>query len=215
MKEIGGRMFVKQHRVCVLVLRCCVLAPVSIAGGADHPAIGPGQSFSNPLFMMTAPNSEGWMGLTRSGSEIAFARLGASKTDSDVAAVILFRAPIATGSGGFMALIKERLEKDASLSRFEIQQQNLDLSQDRAYMCATYHALSIDHGKSSFLTKRQPLLFEMLVLYCQHPEKPGLAFAVSFSHRGLTPLPTFQAESKEFIAGVQVAQPPKSESNAQ
>jgi hypothetical protein len=82
-------------------------------------------------------------------------------------------------------------------------------SLDRAYTCVKYSAASVDHGNDGSLALKKPLQFQMLSLYCRYPGKPNLGFAISFSHRGTTMMPTFQQEAEAYIAGVQVAQLPK------
>jgi hypothetical protein len=199
----------KLRSVFTIVIGLTLGGIVAGASGAGHPTVEPGQDFSNPLFTMKSPDSAGWVGLSQNAGRIAFARSGDSAAESDVAAVVLFRVPDGDGAEDFVTLVKKGVEKDAPSPRFEVQHANLELSQDRPYTCVKYSATSIDHGNGGFLAPKKPLLFQMLSLYCRHPGKPNLGFAISFSHRGMTTMTTFQKEAEAFIAGVQVAQLPK------
>ena len=171
---------------------------------AEHPTLQPGQDFSSQLFKMKSPNSSGWVGLSQNGSRIAFARSGTAATDSDIAAVILFPVPAASGVEDFVALVRKGVERDAPKPRFEVENTSLEVSPDRPYACVKYNATSIDHGEKTFVLPKRPLRLQLLSLYCRYPDNPGLGFAISFSHRGATPLLTFQQEAEEFIDGVQV-----------
>jgi hypothetical protein len=106
----------------------------------------------------------------------------------------------------FLTQIREGTERDAPAPRYEMVRTTLELSQARPYICAIYRATAIDHGKppSLFSSKPKPLQFQVVTLYCKYPEKPGMGFAVSFSHRGVTPLTTIDEEADSFINGVQV-----------
>jgi hypothetical protein len=177
-----------------------------VATASEHPAVQPGQDFSNSLFKMKSPDSAGWVGLSQNSSRIAFARSGASAADSDVAALILFSVPVASVAEDFVALVKKGVEKDAPKPRFDVETSSVELSPDRPYTCAKYSATSIDHGEKALLLPTKPLRLQVLSLYCKYPNKPGLGFAISFSHRGETAMPAFQQAAEAFIAGVQIAQ---------
>ena len=179
------------------------------ATAAEPQSVQPGQDFSNPLFKMKSPNSAGWTGLIQNASRIAFARSGASAVDSDVAAVMLFAVPKSISDEDFLALAKKGVEEDAPKPRFDVEAASMELSHDRPYTCVKYSATSIDHGNKGFFIPKRSLRLQMVSLYCQYPNRPGLGFAISFSHRGVTPMPAFQQEAEDFIAGVQVAQPDK------
>jgi hypothetical protein len=188
---------------------CCIAIGSSwaTADDAHHPSLAPGQDLSNPMFTLTSPKSEGWVGLSQSSSRIAFGRAGATSADSDVAAVTLFSIPQGLSADDFLALVKSGTERDAPSPQFEVKEASLKPSQARSYVCVDYRATSIDHGKQSFLGRRAALQLKLRALYCQYPTKPGLGFSISFSHRGEQPLPTFDAEAEEFIAGVEVRSP--------
>jgi len=200
---------IKLHSVFTVVVGLTLGGLVAGSSGAGHPTVAPGQDFSNPLFTMKSPDSAGWVGLSQNAGRIAFARSGASAAESDVASVVLFQVPVGDSAADFVTLVKRGVEKDAPSPRFEVQHANLELSQDRPYTCVKYSATSIDHGSDGFLALKKPLQFQMLSLYCRHPDKPNLGLSISFSHRGMTTMTTFQQEAEAFIAGVEVAQLPK------
>jgi hypothetical protein len=192
-----------------LILAACYSMPgASAADGGGHPSLSPAQDFSNQLFIILSPNSQGWVGLNRSSAGISFGRVGSSPTDSDIAAVTLFSVPAGLSPEDFLAYIKDGVERDAHAPRFEATETRVKLSQARSYPCVEYQANSIDHVKQFPLLPSKALPLRISGLYCQYPNKPGLGFSISFSHRGADPLPTFDAEAQDFIASVEVTSPP-------
>jgi hypothetical protein len=194
----------------VILIACylAILPSVSTADDTRHPSLSPAQDFSNSMFILLTPNSKGWVGLSRSPATISFGRVGSSRTDSDVAAVTLFSIPEGLSPEGFLAHAKDGLERDAPAPRFEVKESLIRLSQARSYPCVEYDATSIDHGKQLLFLPRKDLLLRLIALYCQYPNKPGLGFSISFSHRGTELPPNFDAEAQDFIAGVEVTSPP-------
>ena len=202
-----GRATLRSSNALTQLVVACFLtfvSRVSRADDAQHPSLSPGQDFSNSLFILLSPNSEGWVGVGRTSDSISFGRVGRSRNDTDVAAVTVFSTPPGLNPQEFLAHVKEGLERDAPAPRFEVKTASIRLSTARTYVCVEYNAMSIDHGKQLRFLPHKDLPIRLIALYCQYPDKPGLAFSVSFSHRGEEPPPTFDAEAQDFIASVAV-----------
>ena len=74
-------MYLRHIRLACLTL---LLVSAARAGAAnvDHPSIRPGERFEGPLFNVVAPKSDGWVGLSRNSSGMAFARHGATEPEN-------------------------------------------------------------------------------------------------------------------------------------
>jgi hypothetical protein len=171
----------------------------------EHAPVQAGQNFSNAMFDMSSPNSEGWTQLTQNERMIAFARSGSSGQESDVAAVELFSLKDISSEKDFLAFVKQGVEKDSSDPQFEVHQAKWDPSKERPYICVKYVSDATDHGGKDQMPKK-PLQLQIQNLYCRYPKRPDIGFVVSFSHRGAAKSPNFQKEAESFIGGVQVAQ---------
>jgi hypothetical protein len=179
-------------------------AGISVA--ATHP-VSPNQDFSNPTLQIHAPASEGWYGIARTTSGIAFGRNGATGTETFVAAVILFHIPKFPDSDAFTEYVREGVAKDSPPDRFEPIESSVQYSSERSYPCVRYHAISMDKKVHIAPFFRKDLRIENIALYCQHPAKPGLGFAVSYSHRGGRGDYNIGEEAESFIDSVQVTSP--------
>jgi hypothetical protein len=179
------------------------IAPLCCSA-SEHPAVQPGQDFSNPTLQVHAPTSDGWFGISQNATRIAFGKSGANRDESYVATVTLFHIPDFTDTNAFTNFIRQGIEKDSPASRFEVLENAVQYSAERSYPCVRHHATSIDKksAASGFLGK--PFRLEVISLYCQHPYRPNLGFMASFSHRGGPEDPYFAGDADKFIGAVQV-----------
>lgn len=173
------------------------------AAAASHPPISPNQVFSTPLLDLRAPPSTGWYGLAQSANVIAFAKSGSHPHESFVAAVSLFRLPGSLKPAALAEYVREGIIKDSPSDRFEIIESAVRDSTDRKYPCVSYHGVSYDRKAQSWLPGKK-LRIEVIALYCQYPNKSGLAFSASFSHRGGAAGEEIDREAAAFIDSVQV-----------
>jgi hypothetical protein len=195
----------------LLVRTILILFPLSgeVSVAATHPAISPNQDFSNPILQIRAPRSNGWYGLEQSPTRIAFAKSGSNADESFVAEVFLLRIPTFPNSEAFTEYVREGIIKDSPSDRFEVIDLNVQYSPEREYPCVRYHGISNDRKARTSALGRKELRIEVIALYCEHPSKPGLAFYVSFSHRGGSADEKIDDDAAAFIESVQVTLPRK------
>lgn len=112
-----------------------ILLGTTVAAADTHPAVAPNQDFSNPMFLLHAPASEGRHGFRRSAQGIAFAKDGAQRGESYLAEVTLFSMPQMENNNLFVAYVKEQLEKDSPPDRFEVLQNDVEYTGERGYPC--------------------------------------------------------------------------------
>jgi hypothetical protein len=191
------------RRIALIAMLSLPFARVSLA--STHPAIAPNQDFSNPILRLHAPASTGWYGISQTRSRIAFGKAGAAPDETFVASVFLFRIPTFADEEAFTEYVREDVIKDSPTDRFETVEQSIQYSPDRAYACVRYHGISVDKRARTSAIFRKSLRLEILALYCQHPDKPGLGFSASYSHRGGDPGYIIADEAAAFIESVQVA----------
>jgi hypothetical protein len=211
-RETGAFTCYRRPLPLVAVVLCCLGAAPAICVAADSPRqpVSAGQDFSNPMFAVHSPNSEGWQ-VFRSGAGLSFGRTGANHTDSEVATVSVFSTPKGLSPEEFLSRVRDGLTADSASPQFQVVTSSVKLSTARAYTCVDYDATSIDHGKPQLFLPHHDEALALIALYCQYPDKPGLGFAVTFSHRGGQAPATFEPEARDFIASVQVtsaSQPP-------
>lgn len=192
-----------------LIVAAAMLSPFLGAGpaAASHP-VAPNQDFSNPLLQVHAPASTGWFGMTQTTDKIAFGKQGVLGDESFVAAVFLFHIPTFATSDSFTEYVRDGVVKDSPPDRFDSVELSVQYSSERSYPCVRYHGISIDK-KAQILFFKKKLRIENIALYCQDPDKPGLGFAVSYSHRGGSDDTNIGEEAESFIDSVQVTPPIK------
>ena len=175
---------------------------------ATHP-VAPNQDFPNPVLDVHAPASSGWYGIKQTPSQIAFGKDGANGGETFVATVMLFRIPTFAGTDAFTEYVREGVAKDSPADRFDPVELSIQYSSERSYPCVRYHGISVDKKAriAPFFTKK--LRIENIALYCQHPDRPGLGFTISYSHRGGTDDYPIDEEAESFIDSVQVTAPTK------
>jgi hypothetical protein len=195
-----------------IVLRCVFAILLSLwsrlSDAATHP-VSPNEDFSNSTLQIHATASDGWHGIARTASSIAFGRNGASGTETFVAAVILFHIPEFSDSDAFTQYVREGVARDSPADRFEPIESSVHYSIERSYPCVRYHAVSMERKVHIAPFFRKDLRIENVALYCRHPDKPGLGFAVSYSHRGGRGDYDIDEEAESFIDSVQVIPPTK------
>jgi hypothetical protein len=120
-----------------------------------------------------------------------------------------FTSPAFASSDAFTDYVREGVVKDSPSDRLDAVELRVQYSSERSYPCVRYHGISIDKKAriAPFFTKK--LRIENIALYCQHPDKPGLGFAVSYSHRGGRGDYNIDEEAESFIDSVQVTPPTK------
>ena len=215
-RDTGAKIY--RRRASFGPLRISWLAVAYLLQGcesvaATHPAISPGQDFSNPILQIHAPASSGWYGFERTPVRLAFKKEGGSAHETFVAAVFLFHLPAFPDSDAFTELVREGIIKDAPTDRFEILESNVQYTPERAYPCVRYHGISQDRKARISAFSTQEMRLEVISLYCQHPTRPGLGFSVSFSHRGGSATEKIDAAAAAFIDSVQVTQTSKPQPN--
>jgi hypothetical protein len=191
----------KDRLIATIAILSASLGAESLA--ATHP-VAPNQLFSNPVLQVHAPASTGWSEITETADKIAFGKNGLIGGETFAAAVFLFHIPAFASSDAFTEYVREGVVKDSSADRFDAVELSVQYSSERSYPCVRYHGTSIDKKAriAPFFTKK--LRIENIALYCQHPDKPGLGFAVSYSHRGGSDDTNIDEEAESFIDSVQV-----------
>ena len=105
-----------------------------------------------------------------------------------------------------MKRIREALESDLRLERYETIQTRLVHSDKRDYPCIEVDSLARDKSPPAAGGTGTPLLLQMAALYCLHPDPShgNAAFAIIYSHRGPSAHPGFREEAWGIIDGVRV-----------
>jgi hypothetical protein len=195
------------HLRCWLIGAAAMLSPFFGAESfAAHP-VAPNELFSNPILQVHAPPSTGWSGMTQTTDKIAFGKNGLVGGETFVAAVFLFHIPTFATSDAFTEYVREGAVKDSPPDRFDPVELNVQYSSERSYPCVRVHAISVDKKARIAPFFKKKLRIENIALYCQDPDKPGLGFAVSYSHRGGSDETNIGEEAESFIDSVQVTPP--------
>ena len=171
-----------------------------------QPPLLPGQLFPGKGGLnVRAPDSPGWKLLDRvSGvNGMAFARIGASPSESYYARVYVIATP---GSGGYdelVAFIRESAEKNTSPERFKSIERSYERTEKRGYPCVRVKSTMND--TMAMTPSGQTLLkLQMITLACGFPERPDRGFIMEFSHRGLSLDVTLAMQAEAFFEGVQI-----------
>jgi hypothetical protein len=201
-----ARFFIGIDLVCTVVMALTLTLFGSYEGlsaDADRPAVSPNQDFSNPMFQLRAPSSSGWHEFGQSSSHIEFGKSGASANESYVAALSLFRHPEFPNADAFIEFVREGVIKESPTERFEVIESSVQSSSERDYPCIRYHGISNDREARVSAFSKKKMRIEIVALYCEYPSKPGIGFAVSFSHRGGSEELKIDDEAASFINSVQ------------
>lgn len=185
---------------CALLL--AILVP-NVGWSAPQP-VPPGKFFKGDVLNIRAPNSEGWFLDQASPGGWSFVREGAKSSESYVASVLAFDLPQTASKEEFVAVIRQGIESDTSPDRFTVRDAPYDYTDQRGYPCVKYQATTEDNKARTSLFKREPQTLQIRSLYCRHPVKRGLGFAITFSHRGTELDSAFEEQGQDFISGVDV-----------
>lgn len=185
------------------VIRASLCAVTALAQAREAP-VTPGQEFVGPILTVRVPNSGGRKLLESSSGGMIFARPGASSEESYIAAVTRIPLPETQSAQEFEALIKHEVEKDAPLDRFQGTDATFETSSERGYVCVLYNATTEDTKAKSSLFHKSRLILQLRALYCRPPNMEKAGFAVTYSHRGLAKVDDFDAQTSDFIDGIQV-----------
>ncbi len=183
------------------VLFPLLLSLILVAGsGSAAPEKARVESFSTPYMTVGSPAGENWRIQNDSDTQVAFFRGNAN--NSFVAAVALFRMGDARSPEEYEELIRESSARDFdpnAPARYELLEQSIQYSTERAYPCVRYRAVSRDNGAKA---ANGPLFLELDGLYCRHPADESLGVSILYSHRGLTRHADLKSEANGFIKNV-------------
>jgi hypothetical protein len=181
-----------------------LVAYTSLSASSPHPAVSPNQDFSNSTLQLHAPASTGWYGVAQTPTLVEFGKSGTSANETFVAAVILMRLPPFENTDAFAEYVREGVIKDSPSDRFDTTESIVQYSPERGYPCVRYHGISNDRKPRTSAFFGKTMRIEVVALYCEHPTKPGLGFAVTFSHRGGNADENIGKDAADFIDSIQV-----------
>ncbi len=189
------------HRINVALLLASLFPAIGLCAPAQVPA---GKMYRGEMLDIRAPNSEGWSLIDSTPGGWSFAREGSGPHESYVASVSAFPLNETTDSEEFLELIKTGVEKDTSPNRFTITGVTLEYTEARGYPCVKYQATTEDKKAKLSFWNRKPQKLQVYSLYCRHPKRSTLGFAIIFSHRGSDLDANLEREGQDFVSGVQV-----------
>ena len=182
----------------------CLLSACTTSTHKPQP-VSAGKIFEGDLLNVTAPNSNEWHLLESSFRGIAFARFGNEPGESFIAQVTIFFNPPQTDSPEkFEALIVKGAQSDLETERFSTSAYTHEYSDSRGYPCVLLHNISEDRRADTGKGGIKTLILQNEHLYCRHPVRKDLGFAITYSHRGNSLYHDLKKEAQEFIDGVQV-----------
>jgi hypothetical protein len=190
----------------ILVLTACATS----TSVHDSKFIPPGKLFEGLVINITAPKSEGWKLLKSEPSVWIFGRRGSTPGESFAAMVAMFDPPQTDSPENFEALIVQGAQADSNTERFRTKTFTHQFTSARGYPCVQMSNISEDTQAQSGPNKTETLIMQNEHLYCRHPERKNIGFAITYSHRGKEMYPDFQAEAHSFIEGIQVPSAPTS-----
>ena len=187
--------------LAALATSCTSTSPQTRLGPA--PA---GHLFQGPFVDIRAPASDGWHLAGSSSLGMEFARKGGTKNQTFGAQVLMFPWRDDRGPDGFLSQVKQAIEADWRLDRYEKIESEIPPSDRRGLSCVSFKARFRDKFALTAGGRREPLLMQIGALYCMHPSPnyAGSAFAIIYSHRGPSLHPGFAQEARDFIDGVRV-----------
>ena len=196
--------------VCALIITSCAatraLHDVLIGGTPTASTVRAGQLYRGNNLNIRAPNSDGWLLAGSSVEGMHFARRGTAPSESFAAQVLLF-IPSAAARGNrdeFLSLMKKEFEAETTSGRHSAVESEFKHAEERSYLCVSVRSVVKDSEALVSPTRREVLLLQAKSLYCQHPKKPNMGFAIIYSHRGQSLYPNLDTEAQSFIDGVQV-----------
>ncbi|MGN7830007.1 hypothetical protein ACTJI2_00110 [Pseudoxanthomonas sp. 22568] len=186
----------KLTALATLLLSSTLVADVS----STAPEAPPTGLFSTPYMTVSSPAGGNWRMQSESDFEVRFSR--GEAINSFVAAVALFRMGPANSPEEYEELIRRSSASDTDPQmpdRYELLEQSIKYSSERAYPCVRYRATSKDRGAKG---ANGPLLLELDGLYCRHPADESVGVSILYSHRGLTRHAHLKTDADEFIQNV-------------
>jgi hypothetical protein len=166
--------------------------------------VPPGKFYAGSVINITAPNSEGWQLLKYDQSGLAFGLRGSALDESYAASVSIFEPPQTDLPDEFESLIVKGAQSDAETERFQTKSFTHKFISARGYPCVQINNITEDAGARGGSNKTGSLMTQSSHLYCRHPIRKSIGFAITYSHRGKELHPTFQTEANAFIDGIQV-----------
>jgi hypothetical protein len=203
-------MFRSFLKITILLAIAGITACAGPSPVRESQNVPPGKIYAGPVLNITAPNSEGWQLLKSDPSGWAFARRGSSPGESFAAQVAIFNPPQTDSPEEFEALIVKGAQADAETERFRTKSFTHKFTSTRGYSCVQMNNISEDTQARSGPNKTESLVMQNEHLYCRHPVRKDIGFAITYSHRGKELHPGFQTEAHSFIEGIQVPSTPPS-----
>ena len=197
----------------ITIVACALSGCASPKAAHDPVPVPAGKAYFGHYLNVMAPKSESWHLLESTGSKIAFARAGNAPGESFIAEVTLFRLGPTESAKDFEAFIVKKASADANTKRFTTTEFSHRYSTARGYPCVRIHNVSIDRQAQVGGGKVESLILENENFYCRHPVHSDMGFVITYSHRGKTRYPKFEAEAISFEEGVQIASVPASHGN--
>lgn len=161
-----------------------------------------GMTYPGTVFNITAPKSEGWYLVKSTSRETTFVRRLAPG-ESFVAQIVLFHLESTSSPEEFKKLIVKR-GRDLDTQRFAISEVSHTYTESRGYPCLQVYVVGMDRKARVGGGGTEEVILENQHLYCRHPARADMGFAVTYSYRGRAGYPQFKAEAGSFIEGIQV-----------
>ena len=186
--------YITMGMIAILFLGCT---------GASGPKLPANYYYEGHYIDIHSPNSEGWLEITKSTSQIVFVKDGNLSGESYVARVVFFPLETTNSKEEFLESIKNNETNNRNKERFTPIESNFKLSEQRSYSCVVAKQLSKDKmAKTSFFGTEEQFM-QVKSLFCKDPKSEGRGFMVGYSFRGYAVNKNFDKEADSFINGVQ------------
>jgi hypothetical protein len=164
----------------------------------------PGERLRNEWVEISVPASAGWKLAPPSSGRIALARSGREPDDSIVGFALVFPMERPRDREHFLELVRTGAAADTPPERFTERQVDVRHDDSRSTWCVRHASVHDDRQARLRSGGTGTLMLQALMLYCLHPQEPGLAVAIGFSHRGRGLLPDFDSEATAFIESARI-----------
>lgn len=181
------------HRLAIALL----LSFAASFASAQAPA--PGERIRNEWVEIEVAATPGWRPVPPSPGRIALARSGREPSDSFVGFALVFRIEQPRDGEHFLELVRSGTAADTPPERFTERQVDIRHDDSRGVWFVRHASVYDDRQARLRSGTTGTLTLQALTLYCMHPQEPGLAVAVGFSHRGRGLHPDFDSEATAFI----------------
>ena len=186
-----------------LVLAGCATQPAT-PPEPPGPVIAPGQAFPGTSLAVTWPNATGWHLSDTGANQWVFQKQGAQADDSFIATISWLDLPTDLTTQSFVTFVKQGADAQ-NQARFHNLASAAQFSSARPYPCVHYRATGADAPTVTAAARPlAPLLLEMELLACAHPQLGNKAFVAVYSHHGERPDPGFETGAAAFFGGIQV-----------